>query len=128
MTNKEKREKVVDELIRRKKIIENRMNRVCKASEFYTAKFEYYANMIKFIEQTLCSIGMNDKYDYSIPKLYIMSVQENHMKSCETCKKEGEITHHGNDKFYIYIAKIIEDINDNFYPNNYYNVIDTDWR
>lgn len=128
MTNKEKREKVVDELIRRRKVIENHMNMVFKPSEFHTAKFGYCVDMIEFIRQTLCNIGMNDGYDYSIPKLYIMSVQESHMKSCKTCQKEGEIVHHGCDKFYVYIAKIIEDINNNLYPDNYYNVIDTDWR
>nr|DAH58575.1 MAG TPA: hypothetical protein [Caudoviricetes sp.] len=128
MTNKEKREKVVDELIRRKKVIENHMDMVFKPSEFHIAKFGYCVDMISFIEQTLCNIGMNDGYDYSIPKLYIMSVGESHMKSCKTCQKEGEIVHHGCDKFYAFIAKVIEDINSNIYPDNYYNVINTDWR
>lgn len=127
MTNSEKREKVVDELIRRKKVIENYMDMVFKPSEFHTAKFGYCVDMIEFIRQTLCNIGMNDGYDYSDSESYLKSVEENYKKS-PFLMSYRNVFGSSFANINAYIGKVIYNINSNHYPEEYYEIINVrDW-
>lgn len=125
MENDEKRKKVIDELDRRKKIVENYLDSVDSPSEnlygytCYKSCNFIISNALNFVkEDTIKYNGCN----YSNCESYCESIDE-------CCKKSPFLIMYriAKDDFSVivsYIGMVIDDINDNYYPIDSYKIFE----
>lgn len=128
MENDEKRKKVIDELKRRKEIVEKHIDFLNNHPEdFYSTECEYYENLSGFIYEALNILEKQDGYDYSDSKSYLKSVEENYKKS-PFLMSYRNVFGSSFANINAYIGKAIDNINNNYYPKEYYEIINVrDW-
>ena len=121
MENDEKRKKVIDELERRKGIVESYLDSIdnsCK--DFDPYRYAIHKVWYQLIDAALIFVRDNffdyNECDYSNDESYRESIYE-------CCEKSSLLTYRiANSNFCyvtIYIGKVIDDINNNYYPANY---------
>lgn len=122
MENKEKREKVVDELERRKKIVENYLDSIddsFKDSDpygyiTYKAWYQLINTALDFVRDNFFEYN---ECDYSTYESYCKSIDECVEKS--PFQMMHRIAKSDFNAMFFYIGIVIDDINDNFYPDDY---------
>lgn len=123
MENDEKRKKVIDELERRKKIVENYLGSNSSSEDLY--RYACYKAYCRLIDNALDFVKEDtikyNKCDYSTYESYYKSIS----KRCE--KRPFLILYRiaiGDFNSAIsYIGIVIDDINDNFYPADSYKIL-----
>lgn len=128
MENDEKRKKIIDEMERRKKIVEKHIDFLNNhPKDFYSTECEYYENLSGFIYEALNILEKQDGYDYSDSKSYLKSVEENYKKS-PFLMSYRNVFGSSFANINAYIGKVIDNINNNHYPKEYYEIINVrDW-
>lgn len=128
MENDEKRKKVIDELKRRKEIVKKHIDFLNNhPKDFYSTECEYYENLSGFIYEALNILKNQDGYDYSDSKSYLKSVEENYKKSLFLLSYRN-VFGSSFANINAYIGKVIDNINSNYYPEEYYEIINVrDW-
>lgn len=126
MENDEKRKKVIDELERRKKIIENYLNSIddsFKDSDPYG--YTTYKAWHQLINTALDFVRDNsfeyNECDYSTYESYCKSIDECVEKS--PFQMMHRIAKSDFNAMVSYIGIVIDDINDNFYPDDSYKIL-----
>lgn len=123
MENDEKKKKIIDELKRRKGIVEKHIDFLNNhPKDFYsTSGFIYEAlNILK-------NQDGYDGYDYSDSKSYLKSIEENYRKS-PFLMSYRNVFGYNFANINAYIGKVIDDMNSNHYPEEYYEIINVrDW-
>lgn len=124
MENDEKRKKVIDELERRKKIVEDYLDSIddsSKDSDPYG--YVIHKTWYQFIDAALDFIRDNffehNECDYSTYESYRESIDECCEKSPLLILMTSRIVNGNFLYVIIYIGKVIEDINNNHYPKDY---------
>ena len=125
MENDEKMEKVMNELERRKKIIEALEESIRMSPErFVGYAFIRCIEWNSLIDDALCFVRDDfvkyDKCDYSDSKSFIKSVEE-------CCVKQPFLMSYRNlyydfDTMILYIGTVIDDMNSNYYPTDPYEI------
>ena len=128
LSNDEKMEKVMHELERRKKIVEKHIDFLNNhPKNFYSTECEYYENLSGFIYEALSILKNQDGYDYSDSESYLKSVEENYKKSPFLVSYRN-VFGYNFANINAYIGKVIDNINSNHYPEEYYEIINVrDW-
>lgn len=126
MENDEKRKKVIDELDRRKKIVENYLNSIddsFKDSDPYG--YTTYKAWYQLINTALDFVRDNffeyNECDYSTYESYCKSIDECVEKS--PFQMMHRIAIGDFNSAISYIGIVIDDINDNFYPADSYKIL-----
>lgn len=127
MENDKKKKKVIDELERRKKIVENYLDSVDSSSkDFDPYAYECHKTWYYLIDAALDFIRDNfteyDECDYLTYESYLKSIDER-------CKKSPFLTAYrivngGFNAMVSYIGIVIDDINDNHYPADYSEIFE----
>lgn len=124
MENDEKRKKVIDELKRRKKIVESYLNSIDNSSkDFDPYGYAIHKVWYQLIDAALIFVRDNffdyNECDYSNYESYHESIDE-------CCEKSPLLTYrivNGNFCYVIiYIGKVIDDINSGNYPTDPYEI------
>lgn len=125
--NDEKRKKVIDELDRRKKIVENYLNSIddsFKDSDPYG--YTTYKAWYQLINTALDFVRDNffeyNECDYSTYESYCKSIDECVEKS--PFQMMHRIAKSDFNAMVSYIGIVIDDINDNFYPDDYNKIFE----
>ena len=128
MENDEKKKKVIDELKRRKGIVERHIDFLNNhPKNFYSTECEYYKNLSGFIYEALSILKNQDGYDYSDSESYLKSVEENYKKS-PFLMSYRNVFGSSFANINACIGKVIDNINSNHYPEEYYEIINVrDW-
>lgn len=122
MENDEKRKKVIDELKRRKEIVERHIDFLNNhPKDFYSTECEYYKNLSGFIYEALNILRNQDGYDYSDSESYLKSVEENYKKS-PFLMSYRNVFGSSFANINAYIGKVIDDMNSNYYPTDPYEI------
>jgi hypothetical protein len=122
MENDEKRKKVIDELERRKEIIEALKESIRMSSErFVGYAFMYCIRRNSLIDDALCFVRDDmvkyGKLNYSDSKSFAKSVEKNWR---DIDMRNSVLTaYNSKSKVIAYIGKVIDDMNDNYYPKEY---------
>lgn len=124
MENDEKRKKVIDELERRKKIVEDYFDSVDDSSK----DSDPYGYVIHKTWYQLIDAALNfakdiffehNECDYSTDESYRESIDEYCEKSPSLILMTYRIVNGNFCYIIIYIGKVIDNINDNYYPKEY---------
>lgn len=134
MENDEKRKKVVDELDRRKKIIENYLDSVDDSSKdsdpygyvIHKTWYQLIDAALNFVKDIFFE---HNECDYSTYESYRESIDEYCEKSPSLILMTYRIVNGNFCYVIIYIGKVINDINNNYYPNGYSEIFNEleDW-
>lgn len=115
MENDEKKKKIIDELKRRKGIVEKHIDFLNNhPKDFYSFIYEAL-NILK-------NQDGYDGYDYSDSKSYLKSIEENYRKS-PFLMSYRNVFGYNFANINAYIGKVIDDMNSNHYPEEYYEII-----
>lgn len=122
MENSEKRNKVIDELTRRKKIVEEFKDLVGEFPERFGNKaFEYCArwnyligDALKFVKKDL----VKDKYDYSDSRSFIESAEDERDREPAPTVHESPYIFFDFYNIVDYIGRTINSMNGNYYPED----------
>lgn len=128
MENDEKKKKVIDELKRREGIVKKHIDFLDNyPKDFCSAECEYYKDLSCFIYEALNILKNQDGYDYSDSKSYLKSVEE-HYRESPFLMSYRNVFGSNFTNINAYIGKVIDDINNNHYPEEYYEIINArDW-
>lgn len=124
MENDEKRKKVIDELKRRKKIVENYLGSNSSSEDLY--RYACYKAYCRLIDNALDFVKEDtikyNKCDYSTYESYCKSIDECVEKS--PFQMMHRIAKSDFNAMVSYIGIVIDDINDNFYPNDHKKIFE----
>lgn len=121
MDNDEQMEKVMHELVRRNKIAEEHFRHIKETGIYYDLEYADLAlianEAFEFVREDLIKYGL---HDYSTSKYFIETAggDYKHLHYITS----WEITSDEYDTMIIYIGKVIDDISNNHYPDDPYEI------